>query len=528
MTDEIQQITEPMPMEVEVEEVVLLSKTETGRQLVASEGELTSISNSTRTKKRRVRTDEYKAKQKLNIKKKRQVMTDEQKETERTEASNRMKLYRDKMTNEQKQTERTGATNRMKRHRSNMTTEQKESEREKNKQQKISHRAAQSGNQKETIRENNRLQQQEHRAAQSDEQKDSSRETNKLEHRDRRAKEDGKKRSQPRASVRDDSELDAVEEYLAGDEEGNMDITCVHCGAKGFQQENQGTKKRPNLGSICCCNGQVDGIADYNLPPALEHLYVDEVDPLAEHFTQHTRTYNNGMSMSSLALEKGKRWQTRAHKLESMLTSSGQLLGPLIKEDGTRPKCVQAYFYGPEEATYYRLKNFPNIPKKERVTYETVFKQLHGILMNAGNRYIQSYLGVKDYVEQHLKDKVWDVKLSLHANESADDRVHSGRLNVPTVKEIAILLPNDLTAKHERQVVFNYMQGDGQSGLRFIADFHKAYDPLQYPLLFPDGQDGWHDDLPHTSLQHVNFMLNDTGTALSTPSFAAIALANNT
>ena len=118
MTDEIQQITEPMPMEVEVEdeEVVLLSQTETGRQLVASEGELTSISNSTRTKKRRVRTDEYKAKQKLNIKKKRQVMTDEQKETERTEASNRMKLYRDKMTNEQKQTERTGATSRMKRH----------------------------------------------------------------------------------------------------------------------------------------------------------------------------------------------------------------------------------------------------------------------------------------------------------------------------------------------------------------------------------------------------------------------------
>ncbi|KAL7532185.1 hypothetical protein ACHAWF_004044 [Thalassiosira exigua] len=195
-----------------------------------------------------------------------------------------------------------------------------------------------------------------------------------------------------------------------------------------------------------------------------------------------------------------------------MLTASGQLIrrvGPLIPQDGARPKCVQSYFYGPEDATYYRLQNFQNIPKRQKDTYERVFKQLHGIIMNAGNKYIQSYTGVKDYVERHLKNKVWDVKLSLHANESAGERIHSGRLNAPAVKEIAILLPNDITVNHNRQVVFNYMQDDNQSGLRIISDFHKAYDPLQYPLLFPIGQDDWHHDLKHTALQHVNYMLMD-------------------
>jgi hypothetical protein len=43
-------------------------------------------------------------------------------------------------------------------------------------------------------------------------------------------------------------------------------------------------------------------------------------------------------------------------------------------------------------------------------------------------------------------------------------------------------------------------------GLEFIHDYHRSYDPLQYPLLFPDGQDGWHFDLHHTLLQHVNYI----------------------
>ena len=43
--------------------------------------------------------------------------------------------------------------------------------------------------------------------------------------------------------------------------------------------------------------------------------------------------------------------------------------------------------------------------------------------------------------------------------------------------------------------------------LEFIPDYHRLYDPLQCPLIFPDGQDGWHCDMNHTCLQHVNFQL---------------------
>ena len=297
-------------------------------------------------KKRRVRTDKYKLQQKLNKRQKRQNMSAGQKGTERAEAKDRMEAYRNGMSDDQKETTR-----------------------ETNKLQKREQRTAQSDEQKETERAEAKERMEAYRNAQSEEQKESVKEVNKLEQRESRAKEDKRKQDKPKGSIRDDSELDGVKEYLAGDEErnGTMDATCFFCGAKGFKQELQGTDP-DHFGGLCCCKGRVNGIIDYNLPPALEHLYVDVEDPLAKHFTAHTRTYNNGMAMSSLALEKGKRWQTRAHKMESMLTSSGQLLrrvGPLMNEDGTRPKCVQAYFYGPDEATYYRLKNFPNIPRAE-------------------------------------------------------------------------------------------------------------------------------------------------------------------
>ena len=78
---------------------------------------------------------------------------------------------------------------------------------------------------------------------------------------------------------------------------------------------------------------------------------------------------------------------------------------------------------------------------------------LHGTLKNdAHNKYIRSFLGVKQYVEENLKGKVWDVKVSIHDEELAQDLKHKGRLNVPVVNKIAIVMPESdvLTKDHCR------------------------------------------------------------------------------
>ena len=54
--------------------------------------------------------------------------------------------------------------------------------------------------------------------------------------------------------------------------------------------------------------------------------------------------------------------------------------------------------------------------------------------------------------EKNLKDKVWDVRLSIHANKSPEQLMHEGRLNAPNVKEISVLLLSDdvIAKKHSR------------------------------------------------------------------------------
>ena len=66
---------------------------------------------------------------------------------------------------------------------------------------------------------------------------------------------------------------------------------------------------------------------------------------------------------------------------------------------------------------------------------------------------------------------------------------HSRRYNRPLSDEVAVQMPNDAT--NNRDIVLHYRDG----GLKHISELHRSYDPLQYPLLFPHGTDGWHANL---------------------------------
>ena len=103
--------------------------------------------------------------------------------------------------------------------------------------------------------------------------------------------------------------------------------------------------------------------------------------------------------------------------------------------------------------------NMKNQPKSdtEKATYEKMLKMLHTTLIEADNKYIKSFLGVKEYVEKHLRGRVWDVQLSIHGNEPTSKAIHAGRLNIPTVNEVAILLPesNVISKDHKTGILLS-------------------------------------------------------------------------
>ena len=144
-------------------------------------------------------------------------------------------------------------------------------------------------------------------------------------------------------------------------------------------------------------------------------MYISD-DSESRFFKQNAQIINNIMAICSLKADH--RWSSRTpnNKMEAMQTSGGQLIGkmgPLLPLNQQQPKCLQVYFYGAQEAAQFQMINVKRrFSPQESSMFELILKNLHDILMNeVHNKYLQSFLGVKDYIEKNLQDKVLDVKL---------------------------------------------------------------------------------------------------------------------
>ena len=122
-----------------------------------------------------------------------------------------------------------------------------------------------------------------------------------------------------------------------------------------------------------------------------------------------------------------------------------------------------------------------------------IFCLLHQILMSCRNTYLQYFLNIKEYVEQNNLN-LSDLSIEIHSTERPADGHHQGRFHRPTAPEISLLLPNEIPQNAKRTIICSMRQQSRQYNLREFQDYHRSYDPLQYPLLFPYSKDGWHMD----------------------------------
>ena len=89
-------------------------------------------------------------------------------------------------------------------------------------------------------------------------------------------------------------------------------------------------------------------------------------------------------------------------------------------------------------------------------------------------------------------DAIPNVKLRLLRRRGSDPRTY----NLPSSSEIAMLIVGDIQDLNaDRDIIIQTQSGD----LQRINELHPLYLPLQYPLLYATGQDGYTDNLYHVN-----------------------------
>ncbi|KAH1198058.1 hypothetical protein GmHk_18G051698 [Glycine max] len=109
-------------------------------------------------------------------------------------------------------------------------------------------------------------------------------------------------------------------------------------------------------------------------------------------------------------------------------------------------------------------------------------------MLNQHNSHAKSFRMARDRL---AGDQANNIKLQLIVARGKDGRVY----NMPNVPEIVALIVGDFHLGSKRDIIVETQNGE----LQRIHELHASYLPLQYPILFPYGEDGYRADILHRS-----------------------------
>ncbi|XP_021759606.1 uncharacterized protein LOC110724492 [Chenopodium quinoa] len=219
-----------------------------------------------------------------------------------------------------------------------------------------------------------------------------------------------------------------------------------------------------------CCDGEVE-IASNALPPELDKLYTSNDDD-SDHFRTYSRLYNNLFAFSSI----GGSMDGDIHKGIYALKVHGQIYHniPDLLPDNEPPQYLQLYFYDAMFEAENRHRLFPNL----RPSITSLIMAI--MLLNPYARFFKSLRETEVTEETEIR---------LNKHPVLDQRVY----NAPTSEEVAVIW-SEGTSSSQSNSPHIIVHGKSNKSHR-IYHYYGCYDPLQYPLLFPRGDCGWHHGL---------------------------------
>lgn len=272
---------------------------------------------------------------------------------------------------------------------------------------------------------------------------------------------------------------------------GNYSQQCCYCGAKKWKEETN---------AFCCVNGEVEIPPLPESPKSLYDLLTGG-DEKSKEFRSHVRSYNNIFAMTSIGCNEIREGYMPTFKIQGQLYHR---IGSILPPTHDSPKFLQIYFVGQSGEEARIRKTVMGIVDANLVM------QIQG-LMHTHNKYVKQFKTAYDKIAAS-SNSIDDVKIVIKENRIPN--VHKGRVNAPVIEEVAVVMSGEMCEKRDIIIEGNFLYLSippcpvvdwlfffvfnldgfflGRNGvLRRVNETHQCYDPLQYPLLFPYGTDGY-------------------------------------
>ena len=265
-------------------------------------------------------------------------------------------------------------------------------------------------------------------------------------------------------------------EPLARHDFGRMDAACKHCSALHWMAERlaRSSQLSPKF-SLCCLEGKIRLPPLEKAPQPLHDLLTSQ-DAHAVKFRTEISKYNRTFAFTSLGVNEDH--SVNNGRGPPVFRISGELChwsGALTPPNSQLARYAQLYLYEPQAALTDRVRQNADLDPG-------ILRDLQAMLI-AHHQYVGIYKHAMEILKQHNAE---DVQVRLRLTPQLDRR----RYNLPTSNEVAMILPGT-SADAPRDIILRRRDGH----LQRISDLHPAYTPLQYPLLFPRGENGWYPEM---------------------------------
>ncbi|KAL4606240.1 hypothetical protein ACB092_09G087600 [Castanea dentata] len=259
-----------------------------------------------------------------------------------------------------------------------------------------------------------------------------------------------------------------------------------HCGAQLGHEERTIKSRKPKKPkfSLCCSEGKVELPFLKDPPPFLKRLLSMSNDQRSHKFRVGIRIYNSLFAFTSLGSNIDRSVNNGTAPYVFRLNGQNHhRIGSLIPVDGQKTQFAQLYIYDTKNEIANRIDAITSGDYRKDVDIDIVIGLLN--MLDNYNQLVKYFRMARDRFNE---SDMHDVRIRLIGNSD------SKQYNLPNTSEVAAIIVGDLNTENcERDIIVE----NQSSGLQRIYGSHLSYMALQYPLLFPYGEDGYRPDIPY-------------------------------